>query len=96
MELSFTRNTRGMEMLLNMVTANQHKLGYSPPENVKMLAADVPDFTCESVLRQEANGRGSLILLGSMNSQQVILKASINLNNELKMLKILEDCQNVP
>ncbi|CAG8646392.1 11798_t:CDS:2, partial [Paraglomus brasilianum] len=46
--------TKGMEKLLNMLTANQHKLGYSPPEDAKALVDSIPDFDYETVLRQEA------------------------------------------
>ena len=95
MELSFTKQTLGMQMLLNMISSNQHQLGYSPPEYHEVLVS-TSGFAYKNLLRRADNGRGSLVLFGFINSKKTILKASNNLNNELEMLGILKDCKYVP
>ena len=95
MEFSFTKQTLGTQMLLNMVSSNQHQLSYSPPKDHKVLTG-TSDFIYKNVFRRADNGRGSLILLSFMNSKEAIFKASKDLNNELKMLKILKDCEYIP
>ncbi|CAB5365871.1 unnamed protein product [Rhizophagus irregularis] len=95
LELSFTKQTTGMQMLLNMLSSNQHQLGYSPPKDHEALVG-TSGFTYENVLRQADNGRGSLVFSGFINSKKAVLKASMDLNNELKMLEILKDCEYIP
>ncbi|CAG8634604.1 9682_t:CDS:2, partial [Paraglomus occultum] len=47
LDLSFTSQTIGMNMLLNMVTASQMQLGYSPPEDYKAAVSSVCDVDHE-------------------------------------------------
>src|ERR1043165_2549859 len=71
MELNFTKPTLGLQMLLNMISSNQHQLGYSPPEDHKVLTTS--GFTYKSLLRRADNGWGSLVLFGFINSKKAIL-----------------------